>query len=112
MKFSKCVFTVVCCAAIAVLAPGCGTLGSIGDLANTVVNTAANTAVKAVSPSTYTGNSKETYNSREPLKKRRNTLSSQETSRSWKPKSSHSATNNPEVGMPYKSRSYNEHSAR
>lgn len=96
---------VVLLAAAALLVPGCGTLQSVNNLANAVVNTAANTAVKALSPSTYTGGKHETYNSREPLKKRRNTLSSSEPSKKRKYKSSHSSDQNPPIGMPYKSRS-------
>jgi len=95
------------------LAPGCGTLQSATSLASSVVNATANTAVKALSPSTYTGGSKETYNSREPLEKRRNTMSSTSLSqsRSWF-KSGSSKSDNPPVGMPYKSRSFDERSKR
>ncbi len=108
MKTGLRIITGVCVAASFVLLPGCETLGSVADLANSVVNTAANTAVKAVSPSTYTGKSNETYNSREPLKRRRNTMSSREGSRSWASKSSHSSSSNPDVGMPYKSRNFDK----
>jgi len=108
MKIGKAILLGLGCVAVTVLVSGCGTLDSVGSLANSIVNTAANTAVKAVSPSTYTGKSDETYNSREPLKRRRNTMSSREGSRSWASRSSHSASSNPDVGMPYKSRNFSE----
>lgn len=114
MKSIRWVSIAAGCAVLFLLVPGCGTLQSVGNVANGLVNTAANTAVKALSPSTYTGDSKETYNSREPLKKRRNTMSSSDgtTAKSRKTKSSHSVSDNPPIGMPYRSRYYNEHSAR
>ena len=112
MKSIQWAVIVTVCAAVFVLVPGCGTVQSVGNLANSLVNTTANTAVKALSPSTYTGGSKETYNSTEPLKKRRNTMNSRTLSKSRRSKSSHSTTDNPPVGMPYKSRSYNDQSAR
>lgn len=87
------------------LVPGCGTVRTVNNLATGIVSTAANTAVKALSPSTYTGGGNETYNSREPLKRQRGTMSSRQPSKT-STKRSHSKTDNPPIGMPYRSHNY------
>ena len=89
------------------LLQGCGTLQSMTNFANSIVSTAANTAVKAVSPSTYV-DTKEEYSSKGTLKHRRHTLSSKGTATKSRSKSDHGTKKNPPIGMPYRSRYYQE----
>ncbi|MCC6487185.1 MAG: hypothetical protein IT364_06765 [Candidatus Hydrogenedentes bacterium] len=84
---------------------GCNTLQSVTNLANSIVSTAANTAVKAVSPSTYFEKDEE-YSSRGKLEHKRGALNSRSTAVKSSSKSDHGTKKNPPIGMPYRSRYY------
>ncbi|MCC6694410.1 MAG: hypothetical protein IT365_02160 [Candidatus Hydrogenedentes bacterium] len=90
---------------VGALFQGCNTLQSVTNLANSIVSTAANTAVKAVSPSTYYDKNEE-YSSRGKLDHKRGALNSRSTAVKSRSKSDHGTKKNPPIGMPYRSRYY------